>query len=692
MPADPYKYFRLEARELLDQLGEGILALERGGTPGDVTPRLLRDAHTLKGAARVVRLVGIADKAHALEDLLSVVRDRGTACDAADVQPMLALVDEMRAHLAGLPAVGSPAAAREANATTPRVAVTASDDDRLRVFRPDTDDLDAVTRGLAVVSDILSGMDSAVRDLQQARRLVDVLDDHLSESALGRHAPADLATQQGGLRAIASDVRRRLGTLERNGVQGLERASRELRQVAEAAGRLRLAPARAMFRFLERATRDAAQVEGKQVRFEAQGGDIRLEPEMLGVLQSACLHLVRNAIVHGIESDPRLREASGKPGAGTIVVALERERQHVRVSCRDDGAGIDMDRVRQALRRRGLALPRGSDRHAILQLLLESDISTAEAVTPLAGRGVGLGVVREAASRLGGRVEIDTEPCRGTTVALIVPFALASIPALLFEVADVPAALPLDAVSRIVTIHEPQLVRDTQRAALMVDGGSVPVGTLHQIVAPERPVPSIVDRSALLVRSGDRCVALVVDRVLHAAVVTVQPLPALAPAGTAVIGASIDPAGKPRLVFDPQALVDLTASMRVDDDAPASPAAILVVDDSLTTRMLEQSILESAGYVVGLASSGEEGLEKARTGEYSLFLVDVEMPGMDGFTFVQRVRADPAIGRTPIVLVTSRGAQVDRERGRSVGANAYIVKSEFDQPRLLRQIRSLIQA
>jgi two-component system chemotaxis sensor kinase CheA len=519
---------------------------------------------------------------------------------------------------------------------------------------------------------------------------MEVIDDHLSAAAV--RDGACLAVSHGGLRAITADVRRRLGTLERDCVQAVERASREVRHTADAAARLRLAPARAMFRFLERAARDAAQAEGKRVRFHAEGVDLRLEPEMLGVLQAALLHLVRNAVVHGVEPNPDVRRANGKPAEGTVTITVERVRQHVRFSCRDDGPGIDLDLVREALRRRGISPPLASDPHALLELLLDSGVSTAQTVTSLAGRGLGLGVVREAASRLGGRVDIRTTPGEGTTVEIVVPFSLASMPALLIEAADVSAAVPVDAVVSTVRIEEQQVVATSRGAALVVGGRSVPVVDLHRVVAPQRVPPSIVGRAALVMRSGDDAAAIVVDRILRVATLSVRPLPELAPASVTVIGASIDPSGTPRLVLDPHALVNVASTIESITDVPATPPdAVLVVDDSLTTRMLEQSILESAGYVVGLASCGEDGLEKARSGAFALFLVDVEMPDIDGFTFVERVRADPRIGGTPIILVTSRQAPADRERGRAVGANAYIVKSEFDQHVLLAHIRNLVQ-
>jgi two-component system chemotaxis sensor kinase CheA len=186
-------------------------------------------------------------------------------------------------------------------------------------------------------------------------------------------------------------------------------------------------------------------------------------------------------------------------------------------------------------------------------------------------------------------------------------------------------------------------------------------------------------------------VAVGVDRLLGTARIVVRPLPELAPASPIVAGASLDAGGNPQLVLDPDGLV---AAAQGEGAAEAEPIPVrhpvLVVDDSLTTRMLEQSILESAGYEVDVAASAEEALEIARRKRYALFLVDVEMPGMDGFAFVERIRSDPALLDIPAILVTSRAGEEDRQRGRDAGARGYIVKSEFDQAELLTMIRPLI--
>ena len=196
----------------------------------------------------------------------------------------------------------------------------------------------------------------------------------------------------------------------------------------------------------------------------------------------------------------------------------------------------------------------------------------------------------------------------------------------------------------------------------------------------------------LIVQSDSRLAAVGVDRVLRRTSVVMRPLPRLAGRIELIAGASLDSEGNPQPVIDPAGLVRLVArgTHAAAEAVPARKLPLLVIDDSLTTRMLEQSILETAGYDVDLAVSGEEALGKARQTRYAMFVVDIEMPGIDGFEFIERVQADPQLRDIPSILVTSRASMEDRRRGEQVGARAYIVKSEFDEGQLLRMIRGLI--
>jgi len=361
--------------------------------------------------------------------------------------------------------------------------------------------------------------------------------------------------------------------------------------------------------------------------------------------------------------------------------------------CRDDGRGVDLEAVRRAAQAKGL-LAGGEaalDAAELLRLLLRGGLTTAGTLTEVSGRGVGLDVVREGASQLGGEVAVETHAGEGTTVELQVPVSLSSLEALVVEDAGRFAGIPLDAVRRAVRVQADEVVRGAHGAALVHDGRTVPFAPLARILGRREASPSKGPRTAVIVGSGDRLAGIGVDRLHGTASLLVQAVPALAPVEPVVTGTCLDADGNPQLVLDP---VELVAAAHGTDAQARSPdaarkAPVLVVDDSLTTRMLEQTILESAGFDVDLAVSGEEALDKASRRSFGLFLVDVEMPGMDGFTFVERTRSDPALRDVPSILVTSRSSPEDRKRGEEVGARAYVVKSEFDQAALLETIRKL---
>jgi two-component system chemotaxis sensor kinase CheA len=269
----------------------------------------------------------------------------------------------------------------------------------------------------------------------------------------------------------------------------------------------------------------------------------------------------------------------------------------------------------------------------------------------------------------------------------------------------VAAVIPLDAVRRMLRVSAPQIAHAAEGQQLSYEGRAIPfVPLAHALAAGagnavRSQLRATSERAAsaswtsIVIEAGGACAAFGADRVLGTGQAVLRPLGRHALATRVVAGAALDAEGTPQLVLDPDGLLAVALEARPTVvEKPARGEPILVIDDSLTTRMLEQSILESAGYAVDVASSAEEGLEKAGLRRYALFLVDVEMPGIDGFTFVERTRADPQLKHTPAILVTSRDAPEDRERGRQVGASAYVVKSEFDQVALLSTIRKLVRS
>ncbi len=675
MSVDPYRYFRIEARELLEGLSRGSLELEKGRGGKELLGRLLRQAHTLKGASRVVKQSAIGDLAHAVEDVLGPFREDPGALPKERIDELLRLLDA----IAGRVSMLDPAAA----ASPARPAVSAAEEPAEAV-RVDLDEVDRLLEGL---------IEAGARAWGLARELEE-LEASLAPAAGLAAELARKGTRDPKLAAAAEALAASLGAAHRRLGGRLEELSRGLQEAREQAGRLRLLPAGSIFASLERAARDAAGSLGKRVDFQASGGETRLDAHVLGGLRAALLHVVRNAVAHGIEPEP-VRAAAGKPPAGRVEVSVERRGGRIVFTCRDDGAGVDVKAVRRAAQRKGLlpaGAPEAMDAEEALRLLLRGGVTTAGNVDAVSGRGIGLDAVREVVARLKGEVRARTQAGRGTAFEIAVPVTLSSLPALLVEAGGVAAAVPLDSVPAVRRVAGSEVARSPEGDSVLEEGQGVPLAALAPLLGAEAPSrTSRGPSSVVLVRSGEGRAGLAVDRILGVSSVVVRPLPAWAAADPIVAGTALDAEGTPQVVLDPEALVRSARGGRAkaaEEPRPRPP--VLVVDDSLTTRMLEQSILESSGYEVELANSGEEGLAKARRRKYGLFLVDVEMPGMDGFEFISRAKSDAALRDVPALLVTSRAADEDRRRGEEVGATAYIVKSEFDQGRLLEIIRSLI--
>jgi two-component system, chemotaxis family, sensor kinase CheA len=688
MAHDPYRYFRPEARNLLDQFAQGILELEKNGGSAGAVQRLLRLAHTLKGAARVVRQSAIAERAHAIEDALAPYRETTGDIARENIDLILSHLDEIGSQIVTLvPADGGgdPSGKVTDAAKKPAEAALVASD-AARVVRADIAEMDAVIDGVAEAHARVNQLRRSTEAIEQIGHLADLL--HADAMAPGGGRGRNQA-------AIAEELRRKIASLASEFVTGIAQADRELRQLRDAAEGLRLVAVDTVLMALQRTARDSARALGKDVTLESSGGDIRLDAEVLGVIQGALIQLVRNAVAHGIEAGGE-RIAAGKPGAGRITIRVSRRGQKVQFACTDDGSGIDLAAVRRAALERGLLRPDAGEAGAdeLVRVLLHGGVSTSAAVTDVSGRGVGLDVVREALERLGGEVAVRTEPGRGTTFELTVPRSVTSMQALLVEADAGAVALPLDAVSRILRLNAGDIGSAGTGASIIHDGKAIPFIPLAAAL-DATAWPAGRAWTALVLAGSGGVAAIGIERLAGTARVVVRPLPERLEANPVVAGAALDGEGNPQLVLDADALVAAALAAQRDGTRGIASSVrekrpVLVVDDSLTTRMLEKSILESAGYDVEVASSGEEGLELARRKRFALILCDVEMPGIDGFTVVERLRADPLLRDTPAILVTSRNAPADRKRGHDAGAHGYIVKSEFNQAELLSMIAPMV--
>jgi two-component system chemotaxis sensor kinase CheA len=685
MTQDPYRYFRVEARELLGRLEQGVLGLEKSAPTAQLVQELLRHAHTLKGAARVVKQPAIAEEAHAVEGSLASLRAGGVAAGRHDIDDILLrldhitqLVTQLAVHVDGERSEGQD---RPDPDLPPEFTVDSGDVAAL---------IDGISEALVQIGSLRRDMDASVG----RRSIIDLPTAPPSDSQQGFGSRPVDASARGRARTLGDDPQASPGSRTRHLPISLDHLERELAQARDAAIGLRLVMAKALFGPLERIARDTARAQGKRVVFEARGGDLRLEAAVLRNVQDALVQAVRNAVAHGIENEND-RRAAGKPPQGLVRLDVIRRGDRAAFVCRDDGQGLDLASVRSVAQARGLLGTSSAeiDTKELIGILLRGGLSTSKMVTEVAGRGIGLDVIREATARVGGEVALSTEESRGTTVEVIVPLSISAFDALIVRTGGMEVAIPLDGVQRTARVTPDQFAHGTAGISIVQEGDVLPFAYLSQClqIGPDSD-PAGEAWTAVILSDGERLAAVGVERLVGTSRVIFRKLPMMAPADPVVAGVFLDVEGNPQLVLDPRSLV-VAASCPSRASArtrrPGRPP-VLIVDDSLTTRMLEQSILESAGYEVDLAVSGEDALEKAGRRSYGLFLVDIEMPGMDGFEFVERIRSDPELRDTAAILVTSRDSPEDRRRGEQVGASAHISKGDFDQARLLERIQGLI--
>ncbi len=519
---------------------------------------------------------------------------------------------------------------------------------------------------------LLSGADTPAG--REIRELVDELD--------------------GALRRIGVELGRAVDEA-RSDAHALARASDEM---DEGVYLLRTRPFSEAVEALPRAVRDVAAASGKEVELRITGGGIEADRAVLDAVRDALLHLVRNAVDHGIEP-PEARERAGKPRRGVVEVGATVAGGLLRVSVSDDGRGLDVDAVREGLVRRGLPVP--EDDREVARTLFEGGFSTRREPTAISGRGVGLDVVRAVAERVRGTVDVRWTAGAGTTFVLETPLTLATMHALVVRVGDVRLAIPTLAVTRLLRLRADELRSVGGRQLLSLADGPVPVVSLAHLLGPPLVASAPADgrAAAVVVESGERRLCVVVDELEEETELVVRaverrgagPLPYLA-------GAAFLSDGLVALVLHAPALVAMGLGQRGEPGAatPAAPpvergpARILVVDDSITTRTLEQSVLEAAGYEVVTAVDGQDGWRLLQERGADLVLTDVEMPRMDGFALCETIRASRRFAQLPVVLVTSLESPEHRVRGLEAGADAYVVKSGFDQEALLATVRDLL--
>jgi two-component system chemotaxis sensor kinase CheA len=501
------------------------------------------------------------------------------------------------------------------------------------------------------------------------------------------------------IQAIVQRTRELVGDLAQNSTQ--------LATVAHAIGEevmaIRLLPAGTMFAPFERLVRDLSRQIGKEARLELDGTDTELDRRILDELRDPLMHMVRNSVDHGLEV-PADRVGAGKPAEGRIKLSAAQRGDRVHIMLEDDGRGLDLEAIRATALRHNLLTPERADNidaDSLIDFIFHPGFSTRASVSEVSGRGVGMDVVRDHVARLGGNIRVETRPGTGTTFTISVPLTLASTRVLLVEDDGQSFAVPSSSVERTGRIRGNELRKLEGRLAIQIDGRVVPVVELSAVLQRDPTRSSTEEwRPFFVLTQGERSVALLTDRLVDETELVVKGLGAPLRRVRHVSGAAVLGTGAVVVILNPSDLfksaqgsvesAPRAATPRISNTPSERPRRVLVVDDSVMTRTLERTILESAGYSVVVATDGAHALELLNEAPIDAIVSDVEMPRMTGLELTAALRQDERWRHLPVVLVTSLDSPEHIERGAAAGADAYIVKGRFDQNDLLQTVGRLL--
>jgi two-component system chemotaxis sensor kinase CheA len=438
---------------------------------------------------------------------------------------------------------------------------------------------------------------------------------------------------------------------------------------------------------------------GKEVELTTQGGEVELDRRILEEMKDPLIHLVRNCIDHGIEK-PEERERRKKSRRGLLRIAINPiNGSKIEIQVSDDGAGIDVSKVKSAAVKRGIIsqeeAAKLSEQEAF-SLIFQSGVSTSHIITDISGRGLGLAIVREKTEKLNGMVSVESVENLGTTFRIVVPLTLATFRGVLVGVNDRLFVLPTTNVERVVRVDKEEIKTVENRETVLLNGMAVSLIRLGDVLGLPRTPTSGPSVQIVVLGSAEKRMAFLIDEVLQEQEVLVKTLGRQLSRVRNVAGATVLGSGKVVPILNVPDL--MKSAVKVTSTSVRTPAeeaqtkrrSVLVVEDSITARTLLKNILDSAGYDVRTAIDGVDGFTVLKTQEFDLVVSDIQMPRMDGFDLVTKIRADSKLSEIPVVLVTALESREDRERGIEVGANAYIVKSSFDQSNLLEVIQRLI--
>ncbi|WKV83790.1 Hpt domain-containing protein [Pseudomonas sp. B24_DOA] len=729
--------FLEEGFDIIESSGGALLRWQAEPGNRQEIETLLRDLHTLKGGARMVEIGPIGDLAHELEflyeslssgalqpsaELFALVQrghDRlaqmldgvraGQPCPPAD--RLISAIQnfshpaQVEAPLAPAPVIKPETAPPAADAGADMVKVSSELLDELvnlagetSIFRGRIEQqvndaqiaLNEMETTIERMRDQLRRLDTETQGRILSRQQVDgerLGYEDFDPLEMDRHSQLQQLSR--ALFESASDLLDLKETLDRRNHDAenlLQQQGRINTELQEGLMRTRMVPFERMVPRLKRIVRQVAEELGKDVAFVVGNADGEMDRNVLERMAAPLEHMLRNAVDHGLEST-EVRLAAGKPAQGQITLDLSREGGDMVFDIRDDGAGVPLEAVRRKAIKRGLLAPDAeiSDRD-VLQFILQPGFSTAEKITQISGRGVGMDVVHEEVRQLGGSMSIDSVPGQGVHFRIRLPFTVSVNRALMVQCAEDQYAIPLNTIEGIVRVlpndleghfrqDPPSYQYAGQRYELCYLGELLKTAPRPKLLGQNLPLP------VLLVHYNDRHIAVLVDAMAGTREIVVKSLGAQFASVQGVSGATILGDGRVVLILDllapiraMQARLAQEPSLTEIDSEPHKPLLIMVVDDSVTVRKVTSRLLERHGMNVLTAKDGVDAMLLLEEHTPDLMLLDIEMPRMDGFEVATQVRADERLRHLPIIMITSRTGQKHRDRAMAIGVNDYLGK------------------
>ncbi len=701
-----------EARKHIARLSSGLITLEQHPDDSEEIHTIFRCAHTIKGSANMMNLTEISEFAHMIENDLSKIRDGEVVVSKSHIDLLLkavdtlgGMVDEAEADKPVTPpsesmvsaledfgnedSTETPAEKPKKNEPAPPIQEThhhiESD-----MFNIKTEKLDQLIKLVSEtylwnrsLSENLKYISSTVEISQQFDKLQD------------ESTPEELKSLVGDLHENADQ----LSSYLLNDITTLEQLNMELRDMLF---NLRLVP---MVTILEKYPRVVRELSGrfsKDIVFSISGEETELDKKIIDMIDESLIQIIRNAIDHGIET-PEERLKAGKPAQGSISFRADYDKGMCRIKIVDDGRGIDTQRLVDKAMSKGILSEAEAMRvlkvptpEAIADLIFTPGLSTSTIITDLSGRGVGMDIVYEnIIKQLNGSIHVETKSGEGTTFTIRLPLNTAIMNVIVFTIDDCELAIPTHSMKEVLRVDRDEFIQVVDRQAIRLREQIIPLVFLDGLFDTHsnrqlEPKPMVV-----IVRTGSGQVALPIDDILIQDSFVIHSLPDLVKSTPWVSGCIIRTTSHLTSVINVRHLLEYSQNQIVvttteSEETDASSLRILIVDDSVSTRDIEKSILESYGYNVEIAGDGVEAMELIEEYQFDLIISDIEMPRMDGITLTKNLRKTKGYQHKPIILVSSRDSQEDKMRGAQAGADAYIVKSSFDQENLIQTIKTLV--